>query len=145
MIKAINKKIYNTDSARKVATDMSNLPRNDFGFWEETLYCKRTGEYFIYGWGGPSSRYSRSIGLNEWTGGERIIPLTMDKAREWAEKAMPAEDYQVEFGEIAEDETRSQISATLPSSMVDALRKKARAEGTTASALLEQALREAGY
>src|SRR5690606_41772958 len=55
--------------------------RTDFRFWSEELYRKKTGEFFLYGEGGPASKYGRKIEQNTWSGGEQIIPLTLKEDR----------------------------------------------------------------
>ena len=97
MDKIINKKRYNTKTAKLIATGYSGSPRNDYHYWEEQLYRKQTGEYFLYGWGNAASRYSKAVGQNEWKGSEKIQPLTHEAARLWAEKHMEAEEYLKHF------------------------------------------------
>ena len=46
MKKIINGKMYNTDTARKVASCEHGDGPRDFRYYSESLYCKRTGEYF---------------------------------------------------------------------------------------------------
>lgn len=58
--------------------------------------------FFLYGSGGASSKYSRSCGLNSWEGSEEIIPYTEEKARKWMEKYADVEDYIKVFGEPEE-------------------------------------------
>lgn len=91
---------YNTETAKEVGWD--NNGRAGFEFCEEHLYLKRTGEFFIHGWGGPSSKYCRSVGLNEWSGDEKIIPLTNEEARKWAENHLNPDEYEDIFGEVKE-------------------------------------------
>lgn len=102
MKKIINGKKYDTDTAKEMSTYCSNHPRNDFGFYEETLYRKKTGEYFLYGSGNAASKYSVSCGDNSWSGGERIIPFTEQEAKTWAEHYCDADEYETIFGEVEE-------------------------------------------
>lgn len=102
MKKIINGRLYNTESAKKVGYYNNGRIYNDFSFFEETLYRKRTGEFFLHGEGGASSKYSRSCGLNSWEGSEEIIPYTEEKARKWMEKNAEVEDYIKIFGEPEE-------------------------------------------
>lgn len=53
--------MYNTESATTVAEWCNNLPRSEFDYCEETLYRKRTGEYFLYGEGGAGARTLASL------------------------------------------------------------------------------------
>ncbi len=103
MDKIINKKRYNTKTAKLIGTGYSGSPRNDYHYWEEQLYRKQTGEYFLYGWGNAASRYSEAVGQNEWKGSEKIQPLTYEAARRWAEKHMEAEEYLEHFEADPED------------------------------------------
>lgn len=126
MVKIINGKRYDTETAKLVGeTSYSN--RTDFSFWAEELYLKRTGEFFLYGEGGPASRYSRSTGQNQWSGGEKIEPLTLQEAQEWAEEYLDADEYEALF-QVEEDKTL--ISAWVPDS-VKAEADKLREQGHT--------------
>lgn len=105
MKKIINGKVYDTATAKKVASWYSSYARSDFYYCEEKLYQKKTGEFFIYGEGNAASPYSRSCGQNEWCGGEKIIPMTFKEAQEWAEKHLDGDDYCAIFGEPDETGT----------------------------------------
>lgn len=101
MKQIISGKLYNTETAKLCGSDSySNV--SDFSHWSEELYRKKTGEFFLYGEGGPNSRYYRPCGQNEWCSGEKIIPMTEAEAREWAEKHLTAEEYIEIFGEPEE-------------------------------------------
>lgn len=102
MKQIINGKMYNTETARKVGTYWNGISCRDFNYVEETLYKKKTGEFFLYGEGGANTGYSKSIGLNCWSGGEEIIPFTERQAREFAEKKLEIEEYIACFGEPEE-------------------------------------------
>lgn len=142
MKKIINNKVYDTSTAREVGRDSYSNPR-DFHHWKETLYCKRTGEYFLHGAGGPMSRYSVQVEQNSWSGGEKIIPLSYANARQWAEEHMSADKYEREFGEIIDDETAETINVSMPAALAAKLRRRAQEEGVPVSkvitAILEQA------
>lgn len=101
MRKVINGKMYDTETAKKRSVVCSNCGVNDFGYWEETLYQKKTGEYFLYGEGGPASKYARACGQNEWSGGSEIVPLTIEAAKKWAE-ALDGDSYEAIFGNVEE-------------------------------------------
>ena len=49
MKKIINKKLYDTSTATCIAEYSGPARVSDFSFYRETLYRKRTGEYFIHG------------------------------------------------------------------------------------------------
>ncbi len=124
MKKIINGKRYDTDTATLMGSAGYRYP-SDLGYWEEKLYRKKTGEFFLYGEGGALSKYSRSFGQNEWSGGDEIRPLSPKEAQEWAENYLDADEYEAIFGEI--EENKSQISTWIADSVkadVDQLREK---------------------
>ena len=102
MKKIIDGKMYNTETAEECGFWSNGYSRSDFDFCEETLYRKKTGEYFLYGEGGPRTRYSRECSRNSWCGGEEIVPLTEDEARNWAEHHLDADKYIEVFGDVEE-------------------------------------------
>ena len=102
MRKIINGKMYNTETAKLIATYDSGHFHNDFNYYYEELYLKKTGEFFLSGEGGPRTKYCEVVPGGGRAYGSDIIPLTLDEAKEWAEKHMSA-DYFVEvFGEVEE-------------------------------------------
>jgi hypothetical protein len=101
MKKIIGGRCYNTDTAKILGSAGYSHP-GDFSFWLERLYQKKTGEFFLHGIGGAMSKYARRVSLNEWTGGEKIIPLTREEARKWIEKNLDVEEYEEIFGEVEE-------------------------------------------
>lgn len=103
MKKIINGRMYNTETAKLVGFYRSSgIAINDFKYFEETLYRKKTGEFFLRGEGGPASRYTKSIGNNSWTGDIKIIPLSLDSAKKWAEKHLEVDEYEKIFGSVQE-------------------------------------------
>ncbi len=101
MKKIINGKRYDTDTAKILGSVGYSHP-GDFNFWVERLYRKKTGEFFLHGFGGPLSKYARRTGLNEWSGGEEIRPLTFREAQKWVEENLEVEEYEEIFGEVEE-------------------------------------------
>lgn len=100
--KIINGKKYDTDTAKKVGKYDNNCLPSDFHYYEEILFQKKTGEFFLYGEGGALSKYSTSL-ENGWHGdGYKIIPLTTQAAIEWAEEHLDADEYEAIFGEVEE-------------------------------------------
>lgn len=136
MRKIINGKMYNTETAREVASCCHGEGPRDFRYYTETLYCKRTGEYFLAGEGGPMTKYRQTVGQNSWRGGEGIIPMTYEEAMAWAEAEMDADDYEAEFGEVSESEERVVLSISMDAATADRIRKDAAAEGVSVSALI---------
>lgn len=101
MKKIINGKKYDTATATEVAFACNGLSSRDFGHWSETLYRKKTGELFLYGEGGPASKYAERC-PDGWYGGEEIFPLGEEAAKKWAEKHLGGDEYETIFGEVDE-------------------------------------------
>lgn len=137
MKKIIDNRRYDTDTAKEIGCD-GYSSRSDFGFWEETLYQKRTGEFFLHGIGGPASKYATTVGQNEWTGGEKIIPLSFENARDWAEKHLEADEYEAVFGPVEEDDSRRLISLSLSTTAVETLKRLAAESGKSQSELVTE-------
>lgn len=142
MKKIINGKMYDTDTARSIGSDGYGYG-NDFHAWSETLYQKRTGEYFLHGEGGPMSRYARTIGQNEWSGGEQIIPMNYENARKWAEEHLNTDDYEETFGIPSEDGEDVQLHVSIPERLMAALKNTAGANGESVTAYVTRILEDA--
>lgn len=140
MKKIIGGKLYNTDTARLVGEWSNAGDWRDFGHMEEALYQKKTGEFFLHGEGGPASKYAEQTGQNSWTGGEKIIPLSYETARQWAEDHLTAEQYQATFGEVVEDDSRTTLLLSLPAATVKKIKQEAAQAGLTVSAYIESKL-----
>lgn len=78
MKKIINRKKYDTETAKAVGSWDNGNP--GINYVEETLYRKKTGEYFLHGEGGPNTRYCW-MGGNNSSYGERIMPMTEGEAK----------------------------------------------------------------
>ena len=101
MKKIINGRKYDTDTAKAIASYSNDLPCSDFRYFYETLYQKHTKEFFVYGHGGAMSKYAETC-YGSRTGGETIIPLSLDEAKEWVATYSTVEIYETIFGEVAE-------------------------------------------
>lgn len=141
MVKIIKGRKYDTSTAREVGQFGNSGTWRDYSHYEETLYQKRTGEYFLHGEGGPMTRYATKVEQNSWSGGSAIRPLDYEEARAWAEEHLDAEDYEREFGEVAEDGEKVAINLSLPAELVERLKREAVAEHMTVSALVEKRLK----
>lgn len=142
MKKIINGKKYDTETASKAGSWSNGGGWRDFSHFEEILYRKKTGEFFLYGEGGPMTKYAVSTGQNSWSGGERIIPLTYENARKWAEEHLDGDEYEEIFGEVTEDESKKSATFSLSVSTIEHLRRKASEKGVGMSELLETILNE---
>lgn len=142
MKKIINNKVYDTSTAREIGSNSYSNPR-DFHYWCETIYCKRTGEYFLHGEGGPMSRYSEQVEQNSWSGGEKIIPLSYENARKWAEENLSASEYETEFGKVTEDDSAETVTISLPAALIAKIRRKAQEDGSSVSKVICSILEKA--
>lgn len=102
MKKVMNGKMYNTETAKEIGCDSNGLNYGDFDFVEETLYQKKTGEFFLDGNGGARTRYSKPSGSNSWSGGRELVPLSIEEAKEWVEEHCSADVYIETFGDVPE-------------------------------------------
>ena len=100
MNKIINGKRYDTKTAT-LKGKFSCGSKSSFHYWEENLYQKKTGEWFLYGVGSALSKYSDCSDGRSW-GIEKIMPYTEDEAKEWAEKYMLADKYEELFSKVEE-------------------------------------------
>lgn len=142
MKRIINGKVYDTDKARECGSDSYSNSR-DFNHWSETLYQKRTGEFFLHGSGGPMSRYAERVEQNMWSGGQQLIPLSYDKARQWAEEHLTGDEYESIFGEVSEDAEDVYLHLRVSAATDAKLRRIAGEQGISITAALEKIVGEA--
>ena len=142
MKKIIKGKMYDTETAQEIGYRYHGEGPRDFRHYSEKLFRKRTGEYFLYGEGGPMSRYSVSCGQNQWSGGEKIIPMDYKAAREWAEENLDADEYQEEFGPVSEGEgERVTLSVSVDAGTAERIRREAAEKGLSVSAVIAEKFR----
>lgn len=140
MKKIISGKVYDTSTATELAAYSSPGSWRDFSHYEETLYRKKTGEFFLHGEGGPMTRYAQATGVNSWSGGERIMPLSYKEAQEWAEEHLDGDEYEAIFGEVAEDDSRAVVSYRLSCGLIESIKRRASRDGVSISDLVESIL-----
>lgn len=143
MKKIVNGKVYDTGKAKYVGEYRNGLGENDPHMIAETLYQKRTGEFFLYGRGGAMTQYSRYAGSNEWGCGEKIMPLTYGAAKEWGKEHMGETEYNSHFITTPKGEEKSQICVSISKSTLASVKRKAMMEGITVSKYFENAARAA--
>lgn len=102
MKKVIEGKVYNTETANKVAEWDNNLGRNDFKAKEETLYRTKKGNWFLEYWGGAATEYSESYG-NMSSEGSGIIVYSENEAMHWLEKREETEAIEKYFSDKIEE------------------------------------------
>lgn len=101
MKRIINGRLYDTDTAKEIGCYENGYGAGDFRYYYECLYRKKTGEYFLYGSGGPMSKYSESFG-NTTSGISEIIPYTEEEAMKWAVRHLDVDTYMEVFGTVEE-------------------------------------------
>lgn len=144
MKKIIKGKVYDTATAKELGIYSNGLSGRDFNYICEILYKKRTGEFFLYGEGGPMTKYAISCGTNTWSGGEQIIPLNYEAARNWAEKNLEVDEYEKIFGEIIEDNSKTQLSISISNTSAEIIRRIAAEKNITISAVVENFVKQIG-
>ena len=137
MKKIIGGKKYDTETAKELGSSWNGLSPTDFNYCSEKLYRKKTGEFFLYGAGGPMSRYTVSKGDNTWSGGEMIIPLSLEAAQKWAEEHLDGDEYEEIFG-VVEDmgENAVRLGISVPESIAQKIKAEAEEKGMSVSALI---------
>src|SRR5688572_24156691 len=85
MIKIINGKRYNTDTATLVAEYWNGVGFGDFNHEFSELYLTSNGSWFLYYRGGAASQYREHFG-NTQIGSEGIMPFTPTEALEYCER-----------------------------------------------------------
>lgn len=137
MKKIIDGRRYDTDTAKMMGTDYYGMP-NDFQYWQETLYRKQTGEFFLHGEGGPMSRYAEAVGNNEWSGGERIMPMSLEEAQKWGEEHLSADEYEEAFGVIEETTEKRTVTFSLTEATIKKITRLSGAWGCTKSEVIDR-------
>lgn len=140
MKKIVKGRKYDTESATKIAA-YEHGSRSQFEHFEEALFRKRSGEYFLWGSGGPGSKYAKFVtGENAWGAGESINPLTYEAARDWMERHVDADAYEAEFGEASEDGSLACVNVRVSSAAKTKLARAAARRGVSQSAVVEELL-----
>lgn len=133
MKKIINGKRYDTGTAQLVGTYTNGYGCRDFNFIGEDLYRKKTGEFFLHGQGGALTEYAQTVGESVG-GGDKIIPLSIEEAQEWAEDHLTGDEYEQIFN--VEDEDNVQFSLLLPLSVHEKLKNESEKTGKTMTSLI---------
>lgn len=142
MKKIIKNKLYDTDTAQFLGEYAPNPDQSNFSYFAETLYRKKTGEFFLHGEGNAASKYSRSCGQNETCEGEKIVPLTYAEAQAWAEEHLDGDDYIALFGEPVEDDSVAALNIRISAAKMQKLRQAAGKQGVSLVDLVESMIDE---
>ena len=98
MKRIIHGALYNTETAKLIASwEPNGYDQSNFEYFCETLYCTKSGKYFIHGAGHARTCYGEWRGNNgSW--GEQIRPYSPAEADEWAKEHLTTEHYSAVFG-----------------------------------------------
>lgn len=92
MKKIINGFRYDTDTAERVCSVFTGTGHSDFTCIDADLYrTKRSKTFFLAGWGGAMTVFSRTCGDGSCCGQSTIVPISQEDARKFAEKHGTAE------------------------------------------------------
>lgn len=143
MKKVIDGRLYNTETAKLLGTWDNGHNPSDFMYEREKLYRTKSGAYFLYGYGGPMSRYAEACGNNNWSGGSEIQPMSPDAAREWAEKHLTGDEYIEAFGEPEEaSDTKTILNISISVELKARLIKMREETGKSISQIIEEKFSE---
>lgn len=136
MHKVINGKKYNTDTAKLLGTWCAECGSTDFNYFAESLYRSKSGNFFIYGKGGPDPPYRQQVEYSTWTGGESIIPISFEQAQKWAEKHLDDDEYEAIFGDAEDDATDATL--TISAGALKRLKQIQSQSGKTLKAIIDE-------
>jgi hypothetical protein len=97
MIRIIDGKCYNIQTATEIASYWNRLSPSDFHNVSETLYRTPKGQYFLVGKGGALSKYAQSCGQNSTCGGSEWSVFSDEEAFEWLERHEETEQLEALF------------------------------------------------
>lgn len=141
MKKIIRGKKYDTDTAELVGEYQYSYP-GQFEYCLEELYRKRTGEFFLYGTGGPLSKYRETTGQNEWSGSEVIAPLDLVDAKDWVEENCNADKYEELFGTVEDDGEKVVTTISLSKPVAQMLENQAIEHRVSKSEWIEKLIKK---
>lgn len=76
------------------------------------------------------------------SGGEQIIPLTIESAQKWAEEYLDADEYEKIFGEIAEEESgKRTVTFSLSEGVIELIKRAAADKRMTMSEYVAEAVK----
>ncbi len=99
----INGLRYDTEKSVLIGEGGYSGSRSDFQWWEAGLYrTPRAGRFFVAGKGGPMTTFAHRV-PNGSQGGSKLIPMSVDEAREWAERYLTVDEVEKGFSDAIQD------------------------------------------
>ena len=138
MKKYLNNRVYDTEKSEEIGYFENIEYRNDVSWFGETLYRKKTGEFFLHGIGNAASKYRKYVGFDSFSGDEIIIPIDYKTAEEWAKKYLSPEKYDEIFGEITADSENKIVTISISKSTHEKIKRNAQRKGISVSKYIEQ-------
>lgn len=126
MRKILQNKVYDTDTASKImsVTLEAERSRDKKDIVTESLYRKRTGEFFL---------------VREDMYGTKVLPQTYNDAKAWGiNNQMPQETIKSAFWESDSSPKKEALLISIPASMISRLRMEASSRNMSVSGLLEE-------
>jgi len=134
----INGKRYDINRATILYNWNNRKLESDPDYLSESLYRKKTGEYFLYGIGGANTRYGVWGGVTG-RAGDKIMPLTPAEARLWVESHATADEYAEIFSVLEKAPMRfNSVSPEIRQKM-ERIREET---GKTLTEIFEEAIKE---
>jgi hypothetical protein len=102
-MKAIIKgKRYDTEKAAEVADEWNGHAKESAKYLRETIYLTKSGNWFLHGAGGSSTKYAVEYG-HFGRSGQKLIPLSVTEAKQWLEEHNKVEAVEEHFGSSITD------------------------------------------
>ena len=86
------------------------------------------------------TRYAEAEGQNSWSGGRRIMPMSYDEAKKWAEENLDADEYESIFGAIDESGAKMTVTLSIDSGKWESAKREAAKRGIGISEYIESLL-----
>jgi len=142
MEQKIDSILYDTESAKPLGNWQRGYS-SERGYISETLYVTEDGHYFLYGEGGPRSRYAQRVGPNTWGYGERILPFSTEEANAWAENHLTEAAFYTALKEVTYHGCMTPMMIRLQCVTADKLKKLAEEQGRKAADIAEEMICQA--
>ena len=127
MYTVIKNKVYDTSTAKSIAEYHSDGLK-------ETLYRKKTGEYFCHFYDEDADNEDYRAG---WRAKEKIVPYDYETARDWARISLDEAKYERLFGDSAECGTTT-VTVRISQAAADRLYARQSATGETVGQIIER-------